>query len=572
VAGIRNSYLSREAYRLRATGSTAEQILLRLRAYNETRCDPPLPDEEVIEIARAPSGIAVGELARFEGFVGFAAANAPEPQDLRAPPRAAQCYPLEALGSIVGPAARRIHQVIQAPEAICGQSLLAAASLAAQAHADVEMDGQRYPLSLFALSIGESGERQSRIDRLALKVHHEHERAALELHRHEMLTYEIARAAHEAARRLARRGKHDAASIRKALEALGAAPTAPPTPLFLAPAAQLESLAKLYAGGQASIGLFHDDGGEIIGARGATQLRHKSAAALCRLWDTGEVSRAKGGAGAKYFGRRLAMHLMVHPDLAQRVLADEALLRQGFLARTLLVWPASPVGERSYVEGDLTVDPALVRYHERIRMLLARTPPLTSPGELAPRTLSLEPSARHAWIAAHDVIEASQVDGGPFASIRPWASKAPAQILRIAGVLRLIEDPEAELIGADTIDLASTLVQHHLEEAARLFWRTRVPVEVRNAEALRDWCHRQGIRQLHSGEALQFGPHSLRTAAIFDAAIAVLERKGWATRIEGGCVIDGKKRRRAWNIATPRPELPLLLPPATWNGLTRASP
>jgi len=569
MAGIRNNYLSREAYRLRSQGSTAEQILLRLRAYNETRCSPPLPDEELVQIARARSdNTQRQELARLEGFVRFEAPSPAPPQNLRALPQHAANYPLDALGPILAPAARRIHEILKAPAALCGQSLLAAASLAAHAHADVQMDGRRDLLSLFALSIGDLGEGKNFVDRLALKAHHEHEHAALDQHRQEMLAYEIAREAYEAARRLARKGQKDPAAIRSALEALGAAPTPPTGGILIAPAASLEALCKLYASGQANLGVFHEDGEEFLGSQGAADdCRRKSAARLCRLWDAGEIDRIRGSSGAdKYFGRRLAMHLMLHPHTAQRVLADEALASQGLLARTLLVSPASMVGERPYVEGDPTADPALVKYHDRIRTLLARKAPLAgpTPGELVPRTLSLEPGARLAWIATHDAIEASQRDGGPLASIRAWASKAPSQILRIAGVLTLIEDPEAQLIRLETIQQANALVQHHLGEASRLLGRTRIPVEVRHAEALRDWCHRQGITHLHSGEALQFGPHSLRTAAIFDAAIEVLERKGWATRIEGA-IIGGKKRRRAWMIAGPAHEPA----GATWRKASR---
>jgi hypothetical protein len=548
MSGLRSSYLSREAYRLRAQGSTLEQILLRLRAYNESRCDPPLPDEEIIQIAHERIDIEPETTScRPVGPVGLAHAHAAEPQDLRAPQESiTSSYPLAALGPILGAAARRIHQVAQAPAALCGQAVLAAASLAAQAHADVEMDGRRELLCVYALSVGELAERKRHVDHIALTAHREHERATLEQRQQDMLTYRIAREAHGAARRQACRGR-DPATIRCALEALGPPPSPPCTAIFLAPAASHDALTRLYAGGQASVGLFHDDARGLHGAPGAADAaRIKGAASLARLWDAGEIDAGE----AKYFGRRLALHLMLTPELASRVLASEAVMRSGLLARTLPVWLASPAGERPYVEGDLTVDPALVRYHERIRTLLTQAAPGGS--ELAPGTLTLDAAARQAWIAAHDALEAGQADEGALARVRAWADKAPAHILRIAGVLTLVEDPQARIIRAGAIEQASVLAQHHVDEAARLAAHTSVPVEVRHAEALRDWCHRQGIRQLHSAEALQFGPHSLRTATLFDAAIQVLERKGWALRIPGGCVIDGKRRRRAWSIAGPR--------------------
>ncbi len=88
---------------------------------------------------------------------------APEP--LRAPLPPAEHYPVEALGNVLGGAARALHESIKAPLALCAQSVLAAASLAAQAHYDVRLPwGQRRPLSLFLLTVGESGERKSAVD------------------------------------------------------------------------------------------------------------------------------------------------------------------------------------------------------------------------------------------------------------------------------------------------------------------------------------------------------------------------------------------------------------------------
>src|SRR5688572_7658982 len=102
-----------------------------------------------------------------------------EPEPLRRPLPPGDPYPLEALGPTLGAAARRVHEVLQAPPALCGQSFLAAASLATQAHADVHIDGRVEPLSLSLLSIAESGERKSASDGIALQPHREHERSAL---------------------------------------------------------------------------------------------------------------------------------------------------------------------------------------------------------------------------------------------------------------------------------------------------------------------------------------------------------------------------------------------------------
>ena len=50
------------------------------------------------------------------------------------------------------------NRVIQAPDAISAQSVLGAASLACQPYANVFMDGRECPLSLFMITVAESGD------------------------------------------------------------------------------------------------------------------------------------------------------------------------------------------------------------------------------------------------------------------------------------------------------------------------------------------------------------------------------------------------------------------------------
>jgi hypothetical protein len=216
------------------------------------------------------------------------------------------------------------------------------------------------------------------------------------------------------------------------------------------------------------------------------------------------------------------------------------------LARALLVWPTSTIGERSYVETDLKSDSAMLRYRSAIANLLEREPVLRSgaANELEPRQLTLTPEAKRLWIAVHDAVEADQKEGAEFAGIRAWASKSASQVLRIAGVLTLIENPDAGAIQVGTVEQAAALGNFYLREAARIVGTSSIPLDVRNAEALRDWCHEAGVRNLHSGLALQRGPGRIRSAPAFDSAIRLLEGTGWALPVEGGRVIEGKHRRR----------------------------
>ncbi|MCZ6626287.1 MAG: DUF3987 domain-containing protein, partial [Deltaproteobacteria bacterium] len=85
-------------------------------------------------------------------------------------------YPVDALGDILAPAAQEMHEIIQSPKAICAQSLLAGASLAVQAHANINIDGRNIPLSEYFLSVAESGERKTATDNAALAPHEKRQR------------------------------------------------------------------------------------------------------------------------------------------------------------------------------------------------------------------------------------------------------------------------------------------------------------------------------------------------------------------------------------------------------------
>ena len=474
---------------------------------------------------------------------------APEP--LRRPVPPAADYPLDELGDVLGPAAKRIHDVVQAPDALCGQSILAAASLAVQSHADVLIEGRHEPLSLWAVSIAESGERKSAVDQVALAAHKHHERQELQRYEDDKANFSIELTAHETASRSVNKGK-DPAAIKSALFDLGPPPAAPINPMLLVSTPTIEGIHRLYKDGQPSIGLFHDDAGEFIGGHAMNRdNRTKSVSGLSRLWDCGEFDRVRAGDGAeKFFGRRFAMHLMMQPVIAESILGDDILTGQGFLARSLLAWPSSTIGSRLYVDIDLSTDSALAAYRSRITEHLQTRPTLRedSRNELEPRSLSLTPQAKVRWTSIHNALERDMRDGGDFASVRAWAGKAPAQILRIAGVLTLMADPDAGVIHTDALDQAAKLMAFSLAEAVRVIGTSQVPTEIRHAEALLCWCHSEQMKFLHSGAALQFGPNVIRSKQAFDNAMNELERAGWAVPVDGGCEIDGKHRRRVWAI------------------------
>lgn len=476
------------------------------------------------------------------------------PEPLRRPIPPPEPYPVHELGPILAPACQSLRRVIQAPDAICGASLLAAGSLAVQGLADVENGGRVHSLSLWFLTVAESGERKSAVDAEAMRGAREVERELGKVYADACAAHEVERetwaVCKENAKKDARGGK--GGDLADTLRRLGPEPPPPLRPTLIAADFTAEGLAKLLASGRPTLGAFTDEAALVFGGHGMTkESTARTAATLCKLWDRGELDRVRSSDGAvKLYGRRLALHLMAQPVIAERALSDDVLSGQGFLARCLLAWPEGTAGSRPYCDESLRDDPALIQCSARLGDLLRRPLPLTEGerNELDPPKLRLSAAAAGLWRTVHDTIEKEMKPGARYATSKPWASKSAEQCLRIAGVLTLIENPHASVIEADVVERAAELALWHLNEAARLAGTAELPPDIRNAEALLDWCHDTGRALLHSRDALRLGPARVRDAAAFRAAVAELVRTGWAEPVEGGAVIDGSHRRNVWRI------------------------
>ena len=334
-------------------------------------------------------------------------------------------FPADALGDDLAPAARGIHDRVQAPLAICGQSVLAAANLAVQGHANVKLPtGQEKPLSIFAVTVAATGERKSAADHEAAWPIRKREEALRSDCDAEVLGYSNDKAAWDKARDHAvKLGKGDRARIKAALDALGPAPVPPLAPLLTCPEPTFEGLCKLFAVGRPSVGIFASEGGQFVGGHGMSDdAKLRTAAGLSSIWDGELIKRVRAGDGVIALpGRRLAMHLMVQPDVAGTLLNDRCLADQGLLTRLLITAPDTASGTRLWHAATLESDSAIKRYGARLLDILELPLPLESGAHntLAPRTLPLSSAAARTWIAFYNHLEKLIGDGGelaPFAA------------------------------------------------------------------------------------------------------------------------------------------------------------
>ena len=473
----------------------------------------------------------------------------------RDPPPAAP-FPADALGSRLTPAARAVHEATQAPMAMCGQSLLAAGSLVAQGLADLRLPhGAVVPLSLFAVTVAASGERKSAVDRLALKPVREKEALLRDECAGDLQSYANSFASWEAVRKdLLNRHKKDRAKLQDALDELGPAPKPPMAPVLTLSEPNYTGLVRAFDEGRPALGLFSAEGGAFVGGWGMSdEQRLRTAAGLSDLWDGAPIQRARGGEGVRVLpGRRLALHLMVQPGVAQRFVTHAELVDQGLASRLLVTAPDSAAGTRLWREPGADAETDVRRYTGFMLDLLRRPLPVSRNDDRAldPPALALSRAARDLWVETHDAIERQMAPGGDLEPIRGFAAKGAEHAARIAGVLAVLDDPDTREVSGEHMAHGAALVEHYLAEALRLQAVGAVNGELRLAQRLLDWL-RQRWREpaVALTEIYQRGPSAIRDRAKAKRAVDVLVEHGWLVEAGEG-EVAGEKRRQTWRLRT----------------------
>jgi len=457
----------------------------------------------------------------------------PAPRPILPEAAAPEAFPVEALGPILSPAAKAMAAIVQAPTAIAGTSVLAVASLVVQAHANVLFPhGQERPVSLFALSIAASGERKSAIDSLAMK-------AVTKYMRQLLIEYEDAVERHSRAVKLA--------------EQTGAEPPVePPFPSFLMDDPTPEGLYRALKDGRSSQGLFSDEAGRFLGGHGMSlESRLRSATALSKIWDGGDLPKTRAGeAPSVLMDRRLSAHLMAQPGVAKLLIADPVMRDQGLTARLLPTGPDSLMGTRLYRDATEEEYAAVDCYNDHMLHLLKQPLPVAERpnGALQCRPVPFSAEAKLVWVEFYNEVERQLTVNGRLRPISGMAGKLPEHAGRIAAVLALVERLDAPQIEKKHMENAVELARHYVGEALRLAVAEAVSVdpELVMAEKFGQW-----LRSKHAGQVvtltriLQFAsPAAVRKAEMAHAMLAILEERGWVIRQDQG-------KSSAWQVVVP---------------------
>jgi putative DNA primase/helicase len=287
----------------------------------------------------------------------------PDPQPLAAKIEPEE-YPLDALPDSIRMAVEEVVGFVKAPVPLVASSALAALSLACQAHIDVKRaEKLQGPVSLFLLTIADSGERKSTCDGFFTSAIRQYQEEQAEAMKPAVEEYRAAIAAWEAERDGILSAVKDAGRKGKPTDKLRAdlarlqqsKPEPPRVPRLILGDETPENLAWSLAKQWPSAGVLSSEAGVVFGSHGMSKdSAMRSLSLLNLLWDGGTHSIGRRTSESFVVrGARLTVGLMIQEATLREYFSKAGGLARGtgFLARFLVAWPESTQGQRPFTEA-----------------------------------------------------------------------------------------------------------------------------------------------------------------------------------------------------------------------------
>jgi hypothetical protein len=441
-------------------------------------------------------------------------------------PRPAEPYPLAELGSLQS-VVEGIAEAVGCEPGLAAQSVLMTAALATAGITDIDLPKIGVTgLPLFFVTIARSSERKSSADRRAIRgvkdrvaeLAKEHKLQS-KRHKDEVRIYAAAENQILKDKKLDRKTKADK------LQALGPEPPPLLHPVLTSADMTVEGVVKEWARKtfRAVQALTTSEGGLFVsGAAMTKDMRMRTVAALCSLWDCEMMVKVRAGDGVLIAGeKRLVVHFMLQPNFVPELLGDPVLRQQGFLSRLLIAWPKSRIGFRvdeSADDDETVATPAEEEFRRRIHALVSRY--ASDELELG-KPLRVELEARKLWRAYSNEIERAQQPDALYAELSDVAGKSAEMAGRLAGVLTLYDKPGATTVTAKVMQSAIAIARWYLNEALRINETGMLRPEIVDAIELLKWFRANPQHRTRSG-ALLCGPYRMRSKLRLDPILRVL--------------------------------------------------
>lgn len=382
----------------------------------------------------------------------------------------APTLPVDALPVDLAAFVEGVAVATQTPPDATALLALCVCGFACSRRVEVEpQPGWREPVNLYGVAVAPPAERKSAIFAAAVKPLEDSERLAVEMSRAQIAEASAERRILEKRLATAESEAADAQGDDRAVELEHAGKLAaqlaehrvPASPRYVVSDATPEAVAKMLAshGRLAQMSAEADTFSAICGRYSKNGEPNQDTHLKAHAGDAIRIDRKTSD--PEIIERpALTFACTVQPAAIDGLLTRPALRGRGLLARFLWVWPTSLVGRRKVQPPSLAPDVA-ARYAALVERLLAL------PDEM--RVLRLSVDARALLAAFERELEPQLADGARLDGIRDWAGKLAGVVVRLAGILHVIESPLEQPIGTDIMGRAIRLGRYYLAHAERAF-------------------------------------------------------------------------------------------------------
>ncbi|WP_164549376.1 YfjI family protein [Tsuneonella rigui] len=420
----------------------------------------------------------------------------PRPRPLVEDERA-QPYPVDALPSVIRDVVEEVAGYVKAPTALIAASALSAVSTAVQSCFSVQRDAALTgPATLYLLTVAESGERKSTVDRFFTAPIREWEAEQKRSHRERVAQYNADLEDWE------RRGEDLQRNIAGGFIDVHAAGNLDPRVTHQLEKPRQSARRRMLRGDDTPEALamaladypvasvISAEAGTIFGSHGMNaEAVMRNLAQANVMWDGGVIQRDRVSTGElQVEGMRVTMGLQVQPAVLDAFVQKTGGLAKGigYFARFLFCHPESTQGGRYYDEPPAD-RPAQRTFDHQMTTLLAAEPVFDEHDRLVPHFVGFDAAAQQAWIRFHDEVEEKQGPEQEYANIRDVASKAADNAARLACCFHVFSGDPSMSIGLVSMVGACRLMRWYLDEAVRFAHSAGAAPELADAQLLEEW-------------------------------------------------------------------------------------
>jgi putative DNA primase/helicase len=389
-------------------------------------------------------------------------------------------YPVDALPDTIKDAVIEIESFMQAPIALIASSAISATSLACQQFVNTPSNiiGEAKPVSLYFLTLAESGERKTSCDNLFFKpiknfeidVEEDIENLKVEKEAEIKIWKLKMDSLHETLKKDLKNSQQtpETEKIIKDLKLQEPSPVS--NFIMIRQDETSEHLAYSLKEENPSVGIISNEAGMIFGSYGMKDDNLMNTMTRYNSYWEGSGIQVGRRQSESFVTRnvRVTIGWMVQPDIMEKFFKKhpEILRGSGFMSRFLMSFPPSTQGYRPYKRP-----PKILKkinfFSDKIKRILAKID--IQDRKLNSVSMTLTDGAFYTWEKIYNDIEKRLRPGGDLFVIKDFASKAPENILRLACLFSYFDTLDNSVqVTVYYIEQASKIIFWHLTEAKRI--------------------------------------------------------------------------------------------------------